>query len=234
MLYMNNLKTSFPGQEQDEVVFVFARPYFVAFLPTLLIYLLIFTVTVLAQFGLRGSASDLAPSFINGVVLALGVFQLISLFVFFVLVYDFYLDIIIVTDRRLVNIEHEQVFYHKIAELSLEDVEDVTSEVKGFLPTMFNYGKVTIQTAGEKPNFDMEDVKNPREIAAIVLDLAEQAKRGTPEESRYPEYEVLAVIDNQTIKDPQKLSKIGAALPADLRRFHLNKTNSEKTRNAFE
>ena len=221
---MNDLLHSFPGQETNEPVFVFVRPYFVSFLPVASLFAVIVTVSILTQYGLASGyfGSILSITSINSGIIFIGVFQLIALIVFFIAIFDFYYDIVIVTDRRLVDIDQEQLFSRRISELALEDVEDVTSEVNGFLATIFSYGMVFIQTAGKETQFQMQNVRYPREVAAIVLDLADQAKRGVADNVRYPQTDVLAVIDSTPIRDNQTLQKIGAILPDDLRRVSRN------------
>lgn len=89
---------------------------------------------------------------------------------------DYYLDTWIVTNDRIINIEQHGLFARTIAELDLYKVQDVTSDVKGIIPTFFNYGFVHIQTAGEKERFVFEQVRKPHEIRKKIIDLVEQDK----------------------------------------------------------
>lgn len=90
---------------------------------------------------------------------------------------DYWLDLWIVTNDRIVNIEQQGLFARTISELDLFRIQDVTSEVKGFFPTMFNYGNVYIQTAAAHPRFTFEQVPNPHEIRKAILDLAEEDRK---------------------------------------------------------
>lgn len=224
---INDLLHSFPGQDQNEAVFVFARPYPVAFLGTALIFFIVFIFSVLGQLALMNTnffqISD--TNVIGFAVLFLGIFQLATIIVFLVAVLDFYYDLIIVTDRRLIDIDQEQLFFRRIAELSLEDIEDVSSQTQGFLQDLFNYGTVEIQTAGAKDNFNIRNIHMPREVAAITLDLSEKAKRGVTEHLRLPDTSIMGVINNRAITSPGALLAAGAMQPTDMRR---------SPRNAFE
>jgi hypothetical protein len=215
---MSDLLHAFPGQETNEPVYVFARPYFIAFLPTALVFLAVFAFSAAAQYLVSSGKLGIFAPAATDAILFLGAFQLFALTVFFVAVLDFYYDIVVVTDRRMADIDQEQLFYRRISQLNLEDVEDATSTSKGFLPTLFNYGTVLIQTAGSEQEFHMDNVRFPQEIAAIVLDLANQAKEGIPAEKRIPQTRVIAVINDQTYTDPASLPQIGAMLPDDIRR----------------
>ncbi len=90
---------------------------------------------------------------------------------------DFYLDIWIVTNRRILNIEQTGLFSRTISELRLYRVQDVTSTITGFLHTMFSFGDVEIQDAGQKIRFRFEDISNPNHVSKTILELAEIDRR---------------------------------------------------------
>lgn len=217
---MLTLRHSFPSQERNEAVFVFARPYWFAFLPSILIFILVFSGAAAGQAYAATQPGGLSPFTANIIVLGLGIFLLIVLTVFVVAVLDYYFDIIVVTDRRLVDIDQEQLFYRKISELNLRDVQDVSFDRSGFFQTFLNYGSITIQTAGERMNFTLNNLRHPSEIAGIISDLADQAKSDIKPEDRFPETHVIGVIEGELITDPEKLVVVGAMLPEDVRRSH--------------
>lgn len=125
----------------------------------------------------------LAPEFEPGspwlaiVILSASAFYLSIWTVFLTQFVDYYLDAWIVTDDRIVNVEQEGLFARTISELDLAQVQDVTSDAKGVLPTMFGYGEVYIQTAGEKQRFVFEQVPRPHDIRKNLLDLVEVDRR---------------------------------------------------------
>jgi hypothetical protein len=218
---MYDLRHSFPSQEKDEAVFVFARPYWFAFLPTLFIFIFLFTLSAIGQIFITG-ASGITAFTMNMVIILIGIFQLMALVVFLVAVLDYYFDVLIVTDRRVVDIDQEQLFYRKISELNLRDIEDTSFSRQGFFQTLLNYGTISIQTAGEKSNFTINNIKFPSEIATIISDLADQAKDDVPDSERFPEIEVIGVIEGILITDPNDLVIKGAMLPDDVRRTRRN------------
>ncbi|MFH1171086.1 MAG: PH domain-containing protein, partial [bacterium] len=71
---------------------------------------------------------------------------------------DYYLDIWILSTKRIVNIEQRGLFSRVVSELLLDKVQDVTVEVHGVIPTMLHYGDIMIQTAGESPRFHFDDI----------------------------------------------------------------------------
>ena len=210
-----DLLHSFPGQAADEPVFIFVRPYPIAFIPTALIFVFVFVLSLIAQFLLRShQLIDFENFTANVGIMLLGVFQLITLIVFFVAVFDFYFDIVIVTDRRLVDIDQEQLFFRRISELSLEDIEDVSSQVKGLFATVFDYGLIEIQTAGARENFYMHNIHFPREVTALILDLKHQAEQNVPHGSRVPHSGAIAIINNKILHSTEELKAVGAMPPS--------------------
>ena len=86
----------------------------------------------------------------------------------------YYLNVQIITDRRIVDISQEGLFSHVVSELHIAKIEDATSQTHGILGTLFGYGNVYIQTAGTVERFEFNNVPNPSSIEKLVLDLYEQ------------------------------------------------------------
>ncbi|EKE18643.1 MAG: hypothetical protein ACD_9C00271G0004 [uncultured bacterium] len=84
---------------------------------------------------------------------------------------DYYFDIWIITTQRIVNIEQKGMFTRKVSELRYSKIQDVTTEVVGFLPTVINYGDVQIQTAGEEDNFVFRTISDPYHIKNVIVGL---------------------------------------------------------------
>ena len=85
---------------------------------------------------------------------------------------DYYLDVWIVTDQRIINIEQRGMFNREIAEHDLDKIQDVSGMQQGFFQTLFSYGDVHVQTAGEIQRFIFRQVDNPfnvvRELNKLI------------------------------------------------------------------
>lgn len=90
---------------------------------------------------------------------------------------DYYLDVWIVTTKRILNIEQTGLFARTVSELRLYRVQDVTSTVKGVMETLFDFGHVEIQTAGEKTRFIFEEIPHPNRVSKSILELSEIERR---------------------------------------------------------
>jgi uncharacterized membrane protein YdbT with pleckstrin-like domain len=75
-----------------------------------------------------------------------------------------------VTDKNVIQVLQVGLFNRKISQLSLANVEDVTSEQKGVVANFFNYGNVKIETAGEQANFKFSFAPQPHRVARIILE----------------------------------------------------------------
>jgi hypothetical protein len=90
---------------------------------------------------------------------------------FFVIWIDYYFDVWIVTNERIVNIEQRGLFSRGVSELELENIQDITVEVLGIIPTFLNYGDLYIQTAAEKERFVFHNVPDPYAIKDLIMNL---------------------------------------------------------------
>ena len=89
----------------------------------------------------------------------------------FIIWVDYYLDIWIVTNRRIINVEQNGLFNRKTSELELEKIQDVATDVKGIIPTFFNYGDIQVQTAGEQEKFLFHNIANPYRVKDLIMNL---------------------------------------------------------------
>lgn len=90
---------------------------------------------------------------------------------------DYYYDLWIITDKRLINIEQDGLFSRKTSELDYAKVQDITVDVKGFFPTMLNYGDVQVQTAGEEENFLFRTISNPLGVKTLIMKQVQTDER---------------------------------------------------------
>jgi uncharacterized membrane protein YdbT with pleckstrin-like domain len=77
---------------------------------------------------------------------------------------------LIVTDINITQVLQVGLFSRKVSELSMKNVEDVTAQQSGIFPTLFNYGTLRIETAGEQNNFVFIYCPNPNAYAKAILD----------------------------------------------------------------
>ncbi len=99
-------------------------------------------------------------------LLAVGVIALVM----FIATYLYRQNRILVTDRSLVQVVQKGLFARKVSRLSMSNVEDVSATHHGILSTIFNFGILHIQTAGERENFVFPWCPDPDKYADRILD----------------------------------------------------------------
>ncbi len=171
------LQPTFPNMLPGErVVLMLHRHGFVAVRIALLYFLL--ALVPVAAWVLLGARTDvLADGSSAGFALAvmlLGAYALVWALLFFVSWLNYYLDIWIVTNERIINITQARLFHRVVSEQKLYRVQDVTWQIEGVLGNLFKFGNVTIQTAGEQGKFTFEHIPDPEGVAKAVMHLLEQ------------------------------------------------------------
>lgn len=74
---------------------------------------------------------------------------------------DYYLDVWIITNKRLIDVEQKGLFRREIASVDLHKIQDVTSNIDGIIPTMMKFGDLHVQTAGSEKEFVIRNIENP-------------------------------------------------------------------------
>lgn len=110
------------------------------------------------------------------------VFAMVIWIIFFLIWIDYYFDVWIVTNRRIINIEQKGLFSREVSELKLEKIQDISTEVLGVIPTFLNYGDVYIQTAAEQERFIFRRVPDPYRIKDIIMGLQKKHEHEATEE----------------------------------------------------
>ena len=96
--------------------------------------------------------------------------SLLLAFGLFIITYVYRQSRLLITNRSLVQITQRSLFSRKVSRLSMSNVEDVSAEQRGVLATVFNYGTLTVQTAGEEDNFIFSMCPNPNKLADKVIE----------------------------------------------------------------
>lgn len=193
---------AFPGQLQDERIFVVSRRHIIAFIPFLflILVLILLPFVLLGILGATGTFAELTASFWNIIILASSAYLIFVGILFIVGWISYYYDFQIVSDRRLVDIDQHRLFAREINELAFEMIQDVNVSIKGFLATYFDFGDIVIQTAGETHYFTLGKVPMPHRVVKIITDLAEQCRNRIPPEDRMPRGEVIGIINYKAVR----------------------------------
>jgi len=88
----------------------------------------------------------------------------------------------IVTSDSITQISQVSLFRKQTSQLSLANLEDVTFEQNSFIQTMFGFGVLRVETAGERSKFSFPFCPNPQSCAREIIKAHEDFIRQHPEE----------------------------------------------------
>ena len=121
----------------------------------------------------------------------------LSIFVFFYLVWflvlwlffffrwtDYYLDVWVLTNKRIFDVEQKGFFSRSMSVFRLERIEDITINVDGLLATFLKYGDIHIHTAGAHDSdgdgitdLTINTAKDPLIVKQLIMDAHGDALR---------------------------------------------------------
>ena len=142
--------------------------------------IVIFSLLMLLPFGVYFVLQDLIVvwmehQLISPLIALVTIMYVLAVWLFsFIEFTDYYLDTWIVTSERVINIEQKGLFSRIASELPMDAVQDVTSNVQGITRTIFDYGDVIIQTAGEMKHFHFKEIGNPEDVKEQIIHLVEK------------------------------------------------------------
>ncbi|MFH1621023.1 MAG: PH domain-containing protein [Patescibacteria group bacterium] len=172
MLHLNHL----PGADLHEASAIVYRRHPITLVPFFFLASFVFFLPAGAYLTFSRLMPNVitVPEYFAIFIMSASLFFLFGLLFLFQYFLDYWCDVFIVTDKRILDIEQKGLFSRTVSELRLYRTQDVTTEVKGIMHSIFDYGDVFIQTAGEKQRFVFEDVPHPTQIAKLILELSEK------------------------------------------------------------
>lgn len=159
---------TFPDQREGEQIKVFFRKYWISFLPTIIFCFFLLLIPLITFLVLRFTNLGVSD-FKNLLLLGFSSYILVVLAFFLTTFIDYYLDVGIITDQRIVDIAQNGLFHRTVSEQDLIRIQDVKVKKQGIFQTFFDFGDVFIQTAGEAPNFNFSSIPKPNEAAQVIL-----------------------------------------------------------------
>ncbi len=90
---------------------------------------------------------------------------------------NYYLDVLILTDKRVFDIEQHSLFSRDVADLRLDRIQDITVEVRGIIPTFLNFGNLRVQTAGSNREFIFRSVAIPYDVRDKIATALDESRK---------------------------------------------------------
>jgi hypothetical protein len=165
-------RTSFDTQTNDERILVLLRTHPITLLKQVI------TIGVAAAFPLFTHwtffANFLPASYITAI--NLGWYMLTFSYALATFLIWFY-SVYIITDERIIDVDFLSLLYKDVSSAKIDAIQDISSKTSGFLASIVNYGTVYIQTAGEAPEIQFENIPQPAKIASLLNELLIEEER---------------------------------------------------------
>jgi len=88
----------------------------------------------------------------------------------FYLVTQYYLTYWVITNKRIISKRLVSLFNVREETISLDKIQDLTVFVKGILPSIYHFGDLKIETAGEKGQFLLDQIEDPEIVKQIIFE----------------------------------------------------------------
>lgn len=85
------------------------------------------------------------------------------------------MNVFAVTSRRVIDIDQHGFFERNVSEAAHEKIQDVRYSIKGLWATMFQFGTVTVQTAGSSVTIDADGIHHPVDLQRQITDAQQHA-----------------------------------------------------------
>lgn len=162
---------NFVNQEADEEILLFLRRHFATNIPWLIVTFLLLFLPVITFVLFNVSNFTLFAIPVSLIIILLGFYYLIVLNYALLNFITWFYDMGIISRKRLIDLDANNILHHHWAETDIADIVDVSVTQQGFFSSFFNYGNIHIQTEAVKANFEYVAVPKPSTASDIISDL---------------------------------------------------------------
>lgn len=160
----------------NEKVIMLIRKHKIYYLKHAFVLLILLILPILSYLALSYYFVNLFYSSANTIfVLIASIYYLAVLFFSLISWMNYYLDVWLITNERIIEYEQKSLFHRETSELMLESIEDVSAKIEGLIPSLVKSGNIYVQTAGQSERFIFTNAPNPEKIKETIIKLAHQS-----------------------------------------------------------
>lgn len=162
-ILMDNTNRHFKGQHENEEVLCFCRRHWIVLLPHMVVFFIfcIFIILFFTFVSTESLESAFAQSnyrFLMLLPISLGTLYMHR---FFLRVFNYYLQTIIITNNRVITLEQTLYFTRTRDSIDLTEIQDIVVKQHGIMQTLLNYGELIITLSSAHSTKTLERVPNP-------------------------------------------------------------------------
>jgi hypothetical protein len=111
---------------------------------------------------------------------------------------------LVITDKRIIDLNQSHLFEHKVSEVYYRHIEDVVYRIRGFVPTICQYGDLRIKIKGDRADLIFHRVGRPERVVSLIQDLR-QVSKGAPVTDK--EKKIAEIAENLSEEELALLAK---------------------------
>ena len=158
---------SAPVQNNDEEeVLLVVHKHWVGFIPDVAV-VAVPALLLIAFWALSGAGGESVVHVMFTLLLPLGLLMVWNIIA--ILWTNYFLDMVVVTDRRLFHASQFNLAHREVHEWDIHDVRHVGVRITNVLESFFNYGALEFDMKGSREPVVFERVPNPEYISAVIL-----------------------------------------------------------------
>lgn len=156
----------FATQKSDETVCLLLRKHWITNLGWIILSILLLFIPLF--FIYFPAIAILPPRY--KIIVFIGWYLLLVSFIFEKFL-SWFFNVGIVTNQRVVDIDFYGLLYKEITDAEFDKIQDVTERQIGAVRAVFDFGDISIQTAGKKEMIEFIDIPHPRKVAKVLQEL---------------------------------------------------------------
>lgn len=163
--YCESPSIKFESQSEKEAVVLLVRAHFISQLPWIFVSVILCISPLFLSFFIARFLS------IIQLIFAIFLWYLAALTYGFTNLFTWIYNLEILTNYRVIDVDYHGVLYKEVNTCALSKIEDVAVRPGGFIPSIFHFGNLYIETAGVHPSIEFSNIPSPDKVAGIIHEL---------------------------------------------------------------
>jgi len=166
---MIEVPQKYPGKRSDDQVIIFARKHWIKYAFLFLIGLLLAMAVPLifiVFFYLRWYSMS-----VEALTIGISCYLMIILGLVLHTFVDYYLDMFIVTQDRIILVRQNGFFNQQHDEMNIDNIDEIGVDVKGLVRSVFDYGDIVLHSGSDEAVLTIHDIGNPNTISKKIMEL---------------------------------------------------------------
>lgn len=191
---LSNKHRNFKGQLPDETIVCFTRKHSIQVVPYIVAAFIVSMVSIALPFAV--SQQPLIDALGQSGFFTLGSIVIFALtyatHFLFTKIFNYYLRIFLVTNQRIIDLHKTLFITDQRLTVMLSEIQDVSMDKVGIIPTLLNYGTLNIVVSGTSQTKSIHRIPNPdyhfRKIVQARQEYMNRIARLQGAQSAQPEH----------------------------------------------